>query len=368
MNVLSICCLVCLSVSHAQRRLTTEATLVSQTTVPGLRAFLNQHTAGNPEKFLLRLSTGFGEPWTFWAVEIVAGTHELRQMFGFHRHSATEQSDLSLVQLTNPPVVPLWIDPLLMHVNIDCWLDRMIGDPHAGWQSHWFPEPSQAWQLEVLSVICQQYQCYEPAYNEVAKLAHQTLRWALKLSVLNYVMGHAFLVPESDINFLFSHLKNPLFKGQLPSKKVCPRAANKFVKMMVCPMMRLLTKETLSGLHELFRADEPQTTIWDGTFAVVFLLLMVISSTQRSLFQRADVCAAKKESSYSRTDAVSEADAMDSKLVAHIIGPFHDRFHTTSKRKGFNPFGNSCNEGRQSLSTFALHLRTATERNCESLQ
>jgi hypothetical protein len=332
-----------------------------------MRAFLNQHTVGNPWKFLLRLSIGFGELWTFWAVEIVPGSHEVGQMFGFHRQSAAEQHDLSISELANPPVVPLWIDPLLMHVNIDCWLDRMIGDPGAGWQSHWFPDRSQIWQSKILWRICRHYQWHEPTCDAVEEIAQQTLRWALKMSVLSYVMSHAFLVPENDNEFLFRQLNNPFFKGKFPPRRVCSRAANKFVKMMVLPMLRLATQRTLSGLHQLFRPSEPCISIWDSSFAVVFLCLMVVGSAQRSLFQRAVICAANEASSYSRADAASEAEMMYSELAKYIIGMFHDSFHTSSSKKGFNPFGNDGMKERECLSAFAMDVRTTTERHCKCL-
>jgi hypothetical protein len=185
------------------------------------------------------------------------------------------------------------------------------------------------------------------------------------MSVLSYVMSHAFLVLESDRELLFRQLGNPMFKGKIPPAMLCPRAANKFVKMMVLPMLRLATQRTLSGLHQLFRACEPYAFIWDISFAVVFLCLMVVSSAQRSLFQRAAVGAANNESSYTRADAVSEAEMMDSELAKHIIGGFHDTFHTGSKRKGFNPFGNSGKEEQEPLSAFAMGVRTTTKEHCK---
>jgi hypothetical protein len=185
------------------------------------------------------------------------------------------------------------------------------------------------------------------------------------MSVLSYVMSHAFLVLESDRELLFQQLENPLFKGKMPPATLCPRAANKFVKMMVLPMLRLATQRTLSGLHQLFGASEPSAFIWDVSFAVVFLCLMVISSAQRSLFQRAAVSAANNDSSYTRADAVSEAEMMDSELAKHIIGRFHDTFHTGSKRKGFNPFGNSGREEQEPLSAFAVGVRTTTQEHCK---
>jgi hypothetical protein len=343
------------------------APLASQNSVVEMRSFLKQHIGRIPRKFLLSLYIGFGEPWKFWAVELIPESHELCQTFGFHRHSAVEKPGASPLRLTNLPVVPLWVDPLLIQVNIDCWLDRMISDPAVGWQNHWFPEPSQVWQLKILEGICEQYHQNNGSRDGAEKLAFDTLRWALKLSVLSYVMGHDLLVPEDDIGSLFQHLENPYFKGQASQRDVCPQAANKFIKMMAFPVLRLVTERTLSGLNELLWANVPHTMIWDQTFGVVFLCLMVTSSIQRSLFQRAVACAANNDSSFSRQDAHREAQAMDSELVLYIIGMFHDRFGTNSKSKGFNPLGESYSTGRELFSPFAAYVKEMIDTYCESL-
>lgn len=349
-----------------RRRLINTAPLASQISVAEMRSFLNQYRGGIPRNFLLSLYIGFGEPWKFWAVELVPGSHELYQTFGFHHRSAVENLGASPLRLTDPPVVPLWINPQLMQVNIDCWLDRMISNPAVGWQNHWFPDPSQIWQLKILEGICTQYHQNNGPRGRAGILAFDTLRWALKLSVLSYVMGHAFLVPEDDIGSLFQHLENPHFKGQAPQGYVCPRAANKFVKMMALPVLRLITERTLSGLNELLRANVPHTMIWDQTFGVVFLCLMVTSSIQMSLFQLAVTCAANNDSSFGRQDADREALAMDSELVVYIIGMFHDKFRT-SKNKGLNPLGEGCSAGQASFSPFAAYVKAMTDKYCESL-
>jgi hypothetical protein len=311
------------------------------------------------------LYIGFGEPWVFWAVEIFPGTHELYQMFGFYQHVDDEHHGVFPFLLTNPPVIPIWINPLQMHISIDCWLDNMIGDPQVGWQRHWFPHPSQVWQLNILQGICHYYRRQKPDSGKIATIAHQTLRWALKMSVLNYVMGHAFLVPGDSIDTLFQQLENRYFRAQLSHQKVCPRAANKFVKMMALPVMRVVTERTLSGLHELFRANVHPAELWDVLFSIVFLCLMVISSTRRSLFQRALISAAKNDASFSREEATSNAQTMETEFVDHIIGMFHDKFRTSSKNKRFNPLEGLGNGEQPSLSPFATHVRTMTERHCE---
>jgi hypothetical protein len=286
-------------------------------------------------------------------------------MFGFHQHVDAERPGISPFPLTNPPVVPIWINPLQMHISIDCWLDNMIGDPLAGWQRHWFPHPSQVWQLNILHGICGYCQEQKPGSGKIATTAHQTLRWALKMSILIYVMGHAFLVPGEYVGTLFQQLESPHFKAQLSHQKVSPRAANKFVKMMAFPVMRVATERTLSGLHELFRANVPLAELWDVIFSVVFLCLMVVSSIRRSLFQRALISAAKNDASFSREEATSNAQTMETEFVDHIVGMYHDKFRT-SRKSPFNPLERLGNAGQQSFSPFATYVKTMTEMHCES--
>jgi hypothetical protein len=329
-----------------------------------MRTFLSQYQSANPRKFLLNLSIGFGEPWTFWAVELVPGIHQFHQMFGFHQQSTVEHPSALPYSLASPPIVPLWVNPLLMQVNIDCWLDRMIEDSQIGWQHHWFPDSRQIWQLKILEGIRQQYRCHEARYDRVEALAYETLRYALKMTVLNYVMCHAFLVPENHIGMLFQHLENPHFK-QVRPEYVSPRAANKFVKMMALPVMRMVTKKTLSGLYELLRAVVPHWRIWDQTFAAVFLCLMVASSTQRALSQRAIICAANNDPSFGRLDALFDARTIDEELVVYIVGMFHDKFRTVSS-KGFNPLSGVGGVGQQPCWSFAAYVKTTTDTYCES--
>jgi hypothetical protein len=342
------------------------ASLVSQFSIASMRAILQQYTDVSASKFLLRLSIGFGEPWTFWAVELVPQNHEYHQMLDFHQRSAAVHHNASPIQLVNPPIVPLWIDPLLMQVNIDCWLHRMVGDPQAGWQRYWFPDPSHFWQLRILDGICEHYRWQKPESDGAAGTAYKTLEWALKLSVLNYVLCHDFLVPEGDIDILFQHLCSPVSRQQFPGRRVCPQAANKFVKMLAFPMMRVAARETLRGLQEIFRVTMPHETIWESTFAAVFLCLMVASSTQMSLIQPNIICQPTKESSCFIQQAAYEAQNIDQELVRHIIGMFHHTFRTTSKRRGFNPFGTSVTSKQPSFPPFATYVKITTDEHCKS--
>jgi hypothetical protein len=110
----------------------------------------------------------------------------------------------------------------------------------------------------------------------------------------------------------------------------------------------------------------PHTMIWDQTFGVVSLCSMVTSSIQMSLFQQAVACAANNDSSFGRQDADREALAVDSELVAYIIGMFHDKFRTNSKSKELNPLGESCSAGQAPFSPFAAYVKAMTDKYCKS--
>lgn len=354
--------------------------LASHLSVRQVHAFLNKHARHSSRVFQLRVLTGLGEPWKFWAAELDPNTDELYNMLVFDESKVTgpqlipltepqfvsiaEHGCLSPVYLTSPPVVPIWVDPLLMQMNIDCWLDGLIFNPEAGWQSQLFRESSQFWQLSILNAICDHYHAYKPDHDRLASASYQTLRWALKLVLLNFVMGHAFLVPESDIDDLFRNLTNPRFRGPRSDELVSPRATNKYLKMIILPMIRVVSQRTLSGLHDLLLARGTDAMIWDYAFAVTFLCLTVSSSIQVSLFRRAVVCLANNDPSFGLNEAASEARSIDGELVVHLVGKFHSRFQTNNPLDGFNPLarqGNVKETRPPPLSPFATRIRNVTE-------
>lgn len=334
--------------------------LASQTGVQNVRAFLNQQTAEHSQKFILRLSIGFGEPWSFNSIELEYGKAEHYDMLGFKPHKHTPS------QMLSPPVVPIWVDPRMMQISVDCWLDKMIGDTRTRWQEHCFPNEEHAWQLRILEAICEHYRVQDSIYQgATASNSFQTLRWALKLLVLNYVMGHAFYVPPSDTQLLFRGLHNTHFKNLPAQERVCPRAANKVVKMMVLPVMRLLAQMTLRSLHDLFRSKEPHAAIWDNAFAAVFLCLVVLNSTQRSLFQRASAANMRQDGSFTMRDAEAEAQTIETELIQHLMGMFHCKFQTQSSRRSYNPLAREGKARVEPVSEFAARVKYLTETCCK---
>ncbi len=336
------------------------AALASQVGMNAVRAFLPQHTLASSADFYLYLSIGFGEPWCFRAVELHAENDELYQMLGF------DQQALVHFQLTSPPVVPVWVDPLMQQIRVDCWLDRIIGDVSIEWQYHFFPQEDQVWQRNILEAICQHYREHDPNDDMATSGSYQTLKCALKLLLLNYIMGHAFLVPEEYTLDLFRSLQHPCFR-ELPAQgDVCPRAANKFVKMMTLPLMRSMAQRTLRNLHELFYAKVPKASIWDNTFAALFLCLLVVNSTQRSVFQRALAGMERNDSSFGIRDAEVTAEAMDVELVQHLIGMFHGKFQTVSSRGGYNPLRHKSTGSPSNMSPFSARVKYVTDTQRKS--
>ena len=238
----------------------------------------------------------------------------------------------------------------------------MIDSSDAVWQRHYFPPSRQFWELKVLNTICEQYKTSLRSAETAGVNILPTLRVALKLSVLSHVMSKAFVVPRDAVPDLFDKLQDPRFRGKRPQGHVCPRAANKVLKMMLLPLMKVLVTKILSGLQDLFRSNLSNTvTLWENMFSIVFLCLVVIGRNQDSLFQRAEAGRLNGDPSFNQDNATVVAREMSFELALLVIGMFHERFGTRSKRKRLNPLATDCRKDSSTSSTFAARIWSETK-------
>jgi len=296
----------------------------------------NSQVSGCGQRFLLRLTIGFGRDWEFHAVEVTPRTDWIFQQVGFAYTSSDYERHPR--RLASPPVVPVPLDPLIAYHNWDYWLNQTIENTNSDFESHLFYYKSQYWQKLVLQEIR-----HLLGRSPQASKHNRTLGYGLKLLLLNYIMNHVSTVPQYVVKDLYGKLHNPTFHRRVPEGPVSPKAANRFIKTMALPTLQAFAKRTLCGLHELFREKADNAAIWDHTFAVVFLCLVVIGNTQRALHQRVEALKlnpdpATAASAPDRETASGEENEMNYELTAHIIGTFHERFSTRSTRAcRFNP-------------------------------
>jgi hypothetical protein len=307
----------------------------------------------------LALTIGFGEPLRLNAVEIVPRGQGAIRMLGF---TMSSRGQTIALELGSPPVIPFLTDRVLIERHINGWLDKIIREEDSELPEHCFPEARERWLREILTIICRYHREHLPNLETEGHGAYQTLRWALKLTVLNHIMCHPFVVPDDEVGALDHQLQN--YRVSPSAKWICPRLANKIIKHMLVPMLKRTIDRVLGGLQKVLRTRGDDSSRWDQAFCVVFLCLIVMSKAQASLVERAIVGSLNNDDSFTLDAAASEAAEMEAELSTHLIGMFHDRFGTTrkssAKGKVHNPISKNPRSRPSFVSRFADSIGSAT--------
>jgi hypothetical protein len=159
-------------------------------------------------------------------------------------------------------------------------------------------------------------------------------------------------VPEEEVERLYGQLQG---KNDLDAEQwVCPRLANKVIKSLLFPMLNMMAREVLGGLHKLLRTRGHEDSLWDPLFCIIFLCLIVVGKFQVSYLERAELGLANHDNSVSRENAAFGIEEMEGELSIHLIGQFHARFGTNRKGNGngksYNPLSTDCTTGSTLLS------------------
>jgi hypothetical protein len=185
----------------------------------------------------------------------------------------------------------------------------------------------------------------------------------LKLTMLNHIMCHPFIVPDDEVEALYHQLR--YYRIAPSAEWICPRLTNKIIKHMLVPMLKRTIDRVLGGLQKMLRTRGADSSRWDQAFCVVFLSLIVVSKTQASLVERAMVGSLNNDDSFTLDAATTEATEMDAELSTHLIGMFHHRFGTTKKGNGkgkvYNPISRNPRSRPEVASKLAESVRLATD-------
>jgi hypothetical protein len=303
----------------------------------------------------LSLTMGFGEPLLLNAIEVVPRGQGATRMLGF----GLSGSGLSTPEvLDNPPILPFLNDRHAIERHINHWLDSMIRESNTELPGHFFPEDNEQWQKEMLAIICQYHWRCLPNLEATGQGPYQTLRWALKLIVLNHIMCHCFFVPDDEIDALSRQLR--YYRLDQSAKCVCPRLANKVIKSILLPMLYMTIDRVMCGLQKILRSRGDEEVLWDIAFCVVFLCLIVVGKTQVSLVERLTARLPDANVSY----ATADIKEMESELSTHLISMFHHRFGTMKTGKGrgytYNPLATDSSDRPHVVSRLAELIRSAT--------
>lgn len=322
-----------------------------------LRHFVKEHVQMlvPNSSIKLALTIGFGEPLRLNAVEVIPRGQGAIRLFGCHISSTGET--IALV-IESPPVIPLLSDRYVIIRHINHWVDAMIRED-SGLPGDYFPEARDLWQREMLTIICQYHREHLSDLEPAGYGAYQTLRWALKLTVLNHIMSHPLVVPDDEVGALAHQLR--YYRVAQSAEWICPRLANKVIKNLLVPMLKGSIDQVLDGLQKMLRSRRVDSSAWDQAFCVVFLCLIVVGKTQASLVERAAVGLLNDDDPFTLYAAASEILEMEAELSAHLIGMFHHRFGTMRKMDGYNPLSRDPHSRPQVASQLAESVRLATD-------
>ena len=253
----------------------------------------------------------------------------------------------SVLKLDSRPLLPLLLDRKIFERYLNLWLDSALHDDQTYFPQVCFPEAHEKWQREILDTILQHQRSTSSDVESSSAGPYHTLRQASKLIVIDHIMFHPFCVPDGEIGSLLSHMQR--YQPSATLEKLAPRLTNLILKSMLLPMLKALADRVLSDLQSIFRSTTDPDLLWDPTFSIVFLCLIVVGKTQVSLVESEAIWCENGAFSYTTSQATDDVKTMDRVLSEHLIGMFHVRFGTThhriGHRKRFNPFRKG-HEGR----------------------
>jgi len=157
----------------------------------------------------------------------------------------------------------------------------------------------------------------------------KTLRWALELWMLDFLMGHQLLTPEDDKAMIEGLLNQRLGDGP-----VSFRLPNKIFKMQLVPIIKELAHSTVQGLLNILERSE-KTSDWSYAFCTMILLLTVAAEIEIALADFLACAPADRDPSRLRHDVEKVTEHLDKDLMEFFIGLFNVKFNP--RRDGFNP-------------------------------
>jgi hypothetical protein len=323
-----------------------------------VNAFIKEHIRSplRGPVIKLHLTAGFGKPLILDAIQVVPSDQERVRMRGV---SPANGGSAPIVELNSPPILPYLTDRRKIERHFSQWLDSTIGEAGSDLPGHCFPGTHEYWENRILTIICEYYRTTAPNLEAVGSTPHDTLRRALKLTVLNHMICHPFVVPGEEVKSLYGQLRG---KHNLDNnQQVCPRFANKVIKSLLFPMLDRMARDVLDGLHKLLRKRGQEDSLWDPLFCIIFLCLIVVGKFQVSYLERAELGLANHDNSVSRENAASGIEEMEGELSVHLIGQFHARFGTNRRGNGNGKPYNPLSRDRTTRSTsLAEHVSFAT--------
>lgn len=280
-------------------------------------------------EFLINLETGLaGRPLRVQVKEIELLNPQSTQLFGFQATTDPQDRRTHLEPVWNPPVALYFPDmgaasnKIRQQVGILCndVLFARTQEPgtynaHSIWPWPCFDFDVLYWGGDVLEII------HEYLRSELD--GHDLLRTALCLPFFAYILNHPFRIPQDDIPGFLSQLSKPPPIAAIQGRTITPEITNRFVRMLLFPLIYSVAGEVLKGLHKILHgmAQKKETSAAqsDLAFCLAFLMIMFIGKMQDIIHQLSILNDQEGHIDISRDEAWSMITSMENNLATYII-------------------------------------------------
>jgi hypothetical protein len=239
-----------------------------------------------------------------------------------------------IVQITNlasPPLVPYFGSNESTSTEVEVgetivlWLRRIVKSKRSNWQNVIFPKASQVWERNILAQIC--------PLIATSNKEHKHLEIAMELTFYTHIKIHSFEIPSDQVNNIYSRLQDSDFNSRRPGpgERVCPRAVNTFLSMLIMPNFRLQAEALLKHLSSLFADRNSTVEIGIIAFCESFLFLVALAQLQISVLQTG-MLLHNYEDRYTVDEAKQEIKKMEDELARIIIELCVFKFRKVAKR------------------------------------
>jgi hypothetical protein len=275
------------------------------------------------EPFGLPLTLLVGEPLWVIVREVEPISQVLLKMYSFTSRSDQPGETPEIFWLQSPPILPYYDEQKHqqafdnIRISVLTWCDSMsvtTDDTDIDWGWILFQKDHEHPERQLFHKILELGRRLESGTPE-----SELLQTILRLLFFNYVMSTAFVVPEDEVEPLYQRLLHPDYRGRrlAAGNFVCPRGVNKFLKMLLLPVLQELTQNALSGLEVILTSRISQNP--EFAISLSFLMLSIAGRTEDSILERVLADTSGVESSLSNKDAEDSIGILDWGLSDVII-------------------------------------------------
>lgn len=205
------------------------------------------------------------------------------------------------------------------------WLKFADKNDNIQWHNEFFRiEYGKAFPRDLLQVVCE-------FYHKVMRGGCQALRSALQSTILVYMLGHAFYVPENDIKKVLD--KTGLgqhYNGEFMF--VSPIYVNRFIKVMLYQFLKATVRLALKCYQDLCSSHKHTKLDRDRILAVSIVLLIVAGSIQSKAIEKA-VASRRRNSDVDTSEYYESVKEIEEWIVDLICEVWAYKFRQTGKIK-----------------------------------